>query len=150
MIMLIILANAAPNVEPISQNFLGQWITALGVVLMIVLNAVNLYNSRNRQQREISGTVSAAKEYAEKMPTEQAIKDLARKFDALREQIAEHHRATMAAGETRLADIEAYIKAAELRLTELMRTDFKEVYHELNPLRERLSAAEAELRGWRS
>lgn len=145
-----LLEQASAQVEPISQNFLGQWITALGVVLMIVLNAVNLYNSRNRQQREISGTVSAAKEYAEKMPTEQAIKDMARKFDALREQIAEHHRATMAAGETRLADIESFIKAVELRLTDLMRTDFKEVYHELNPLRERLSAAEAELRGWRA
>jgi len=150
MMLSAILQQATASVEPISQNFLGQWITALGVVLMIVLNAVNLYHSQNKQPREISGTVSATKEYAERLPTETAIRELTAKLDALRLQISEHHRATLAAGEARLGEIESFIKAVEIRLTELMRTDFKEVYHELNPLRERLSAAEAELRGWRA
>jgi len=145
-----ILEQASANVEPISQNFLGQWITALGVVLMILLNAVNLYNSRNKQQREISGTMSAAKEYAEKSPTEAAIQGLMRKLDELRAHGDKQHAQVIAAGEQRLSDLMESIKAIESHLTEIMRTDFKEVYHEINPLRERLSAAEAELRGWRT
>ena len=145
-----ILEQASANVEPISQNFLGQWITALGVVLMILLNAVNLYNSRNKQQREISGTMSAAKEYAEKSPTEAAIQGLMRKLDELRAHGDKQHAQVIAAGEQRLSDLMESIKTIESHLTEIMRTDFKEVYHEINPLRERLSAAEAELRGWRT
>jgi len=145
-----ILEQASANVEPISQNFLGQWITALGVVLMILLNAVNLYNSRNKQQREISGTMSAAKEYAEKSPTEAAIQGLMRKLDELRAHGDKQHAQVIAAGEQRLSDLMESIKSIESHLTEIMRTDFKEVYHEINPLRERLSAAEAELRGWRT